>query len=355
MKKILLLFLIGLSVIKCDEEFDFKQQMIFIYEFINFGRPAYQVEKLTISTDLEKLAKKYSDYLLKHPEVPITEHSGNTYEGTKLGENIYVGKKCIEFFYNSVESWFQEKKIYFKDSKRAKPSPETAHFTQLVWKNSKLIGCGLSCNDDICYLVCDFYPPGNIENEYEENVFDFKYVEEGEEPIKILEDDQKNLVEEEDADSKNALEKFRDEITEIHNYYRKLHGVGEVERDSELEKIAQNSAKEIAEYEGIELKKTTEKYEGNNVCENIFITARDFNGKKVVDEWYSTIKYYNFNKPVSFKPELADRFINVIWKSTKKIGCGYAVNDGYHFATCVYYPCDNCDTLFSENVLPESE
>ena len=352
MKKILLLFLIILSI---SEKFDLKKQLEMIYEYINIGRSFYHVEECTISTDLEKLAQKYSDYLLQHPEVPITKHSKKTYLGSNLGKTIYVGKKVDDYFFNVILAWFEEGTFYFKDSKRAKPSPKTANFTQLVWKNSKLIGCGLSCNDDLCYLVCDFYPPGNIENEYEENVFDFKYVEEGEDPIKILEDDQKNLVEEEDADSKKALEKFRDEITEIHNYYRKLHGVGEVERDSELEKIAQNSAKEIAEYEGIELKKTTEKYEGNNVCENIFITARDFNGKKVVDEWYSTIKYYNFNKPVSFKPELADRFINVIWKSTKKIGCGYAVNDGYHFATCVYYPCDNCDTLFSENVLPESE
>ena len=350
MKKILLLFLIILSV---SEKFDLKKQLEMIYEYINIGRSFYHVEECTISTDLEKLAQKYSDYLLQHPEVPITKHSKKTYLGSNLGETIYVGKKVDDYFFNVILAWFEEGTFYFKDSKRAKPSPKTANFTQLVWKNSKLIGCGLSCNDDICYLVCDFYPPGNIENEYEENVSAFLY-QKGER--KIIAEEQENLLEDKDTDFKKYLEKFRDEITERHNYYRRQHGVGEVERDSELEKIAQNSAKEIAEYEGIDIKKTTEKYEGKNVCESIFITARDFNGKKVVDEWYSRIKYYDFNNPSSFKTKYADEFINIVWKDTKKIGCGYAVaDDGYYFATCVYYPCDNCDTLFSENVLPESE
>ena len=350
MKKILLLFLIILSV---SEKFDLKKQLEMIYEYINIGRSFYHVEECTISTDLEKLAQKYSDYLLQHPEVPITKHSKKTYLGSNLGETIYVGKKVDDYFFNVILAWFEEGTFYFKDSKRAKPSPKTANFTQLVWKNSKLIGCGLSCNDDLCYLVCDFYPPGNIENEYEENVSAFLY-QKGEH--KKIEEKQENLLEDKDTDFKKSLEKFRDEITERHNYYRRQHGAGEVERDSELEKIAQNSAKEISEYKGIDIKKTTEKYEGKNICESIFITARDFNGKKAVDEWYSRIKYYDFNNPSSFKTKYADEFINIVWKDTKKIGCGYAVaDDGYYFATCVYYPCDNCDILFSENVLPESE
>ena len=200
-----------------------------IYEYINIGRSFYHVEECTISTDLEKLAQKYSDYLLEHPEVPITEHSKKTYLGSNLGETIYVGKKVDDYFFNVILAWFEEGTFYFKDSKRAKPSPKTANFTQLVWKNSKLIGCGLSCNDDLCYLVCDFYPPGNIENEYEENVSAFLY-QKGER--KIIAEEQENLLEDKDTDFKKELEKFRDEITERHNYYRKLHGVGEVERDS---------------------------------------------------------------------------------------------------------------------------
>ncbi len=47
------------------------------------------------------------------------------------------------------------------------------------------------------------------------------------------------------------MEKFRKEITERHNYYRKEHNVGELERDSELEKIAQNAAEYMSEIDSI--------------------------------------------------------------------------------------------------------
>ena len=50
--------------------------------------------------------------------------------------------------------------------------------------------------------------------------------------------DDKMILAEDVSDSK-TLEKFRNEITERHNYYRKKHNVGELERDSKLEKIAQ--------------------------------------------------------------------------------------------------------------------
>ena len=48
----------------------------------------------------------------------------------------------------------------------------TGHFTQLVWKGSKQIGCGAACNsNNKCYLTCNYYPPGNYLGQFENNVF----------------------------------------------------------------------------------------------------------------------------------------------------------------------------------------
>ena len=48
------------------------------------------------------------------------------------------------------------------------------------------------------------------------------------------------------------------------------------------------------------------------------------------------------------------QFINLIWKNTKKIGCGYACEENECFAICTYYPCGGCEYLYSKNVLPKS-
>ncbi len=49
---------------------------------------------------------------------------------------------------------------------------ETGHFTQLVWKNTEKIGAGIAYNSDRtkAYAVAQYSPPGNYEDQYQENV-----------------------------------------------------------------------------------------------------------------------------------------------------------------------------------------
>jgi hypothetical protein len=55
---------------------------------------------------------------------------------------------------------------------------ETGHFTQMVWKNSKRIGCAWNTNTcksngmNFYKLVCEYDPPGNIVggNYFKDNV-----------------------------------------------------------------------------------------------------------------------------------------------------------------------------------------
>ena len=62
-------------------------------------------------------------------------------------------------------TWYAEEKHY----SYAQPgfSYHTGHFTQLVWKGSKKLGCGYAaCNGKHgtpgYYLVCEYSPAGNI-------------------------------------------------------------------------------------------------------------------------------------------------------------------------------------------------
>jgi hypothetical protein len=52
------------------------------------------------------------------------------------------------------------------------PAP-SYHFTQLVWKSTKRIGCAWSinkCGANFYYLYCEFDPMGNIWPYYAQNV-----------------------------------------------------------------------------------------------------------------------------------------------------------------------------------------
>ncbi|CAH1249114.1 GLIPR2 [Branchiostoma lanceolatum] len=57
----------------------------------------------------------------------------------------------------AVNTWYSEAACYHKDS----PGPNfqnIAHFSQLVWKSSRRVGCGVSGR----YMCCNYSPHGNI-------------------------------------------------------------------------------------------------------------------------------------------------------------------------------------------------
>lgn len=121
----------------------------------------------------EDLAVSSQDWADKHVCGDPIVHSGNTYKGEKLGENIAYGYNFIEA--GGVTSWFNEIVDYnFNDPVY---SSSTGHFTQLVWAASTEIGCGYKyCGEYYGnYVVCEYNPEGNIifnggYSEFTENV-----------------------------------------------------------------------------------------------------------------------------------------------------------------------------------------
>ena len=64
-----------------------------------------------------------------------------------------------------TSSWYNEIQKY--DFNNQGFSQGTGHFTQVVWKSSNQLGCGHSSG----FVVCNYYPAGNYQGEYERNVF----------------------------------------------------------------------------------------------------------------------------------------------------------------------------------------
>jgi uncharacterized protein YkwD len=99
-------------------------------------------------------------------------HSGGTY-----GENLYYasstsGIDAAAAASGAVDSWYGESAHYRYGSGF---SSATGHFTQLVWKGSVRLGCGMAraSNGSMnsVYVVCSYDPPGNVTSQFPQNVF----------------------------------------------------------------------------------------------------------------------------------------------------------------------------------------
>lgn len=98
---------------------------------------------------------------------------------TKYGENIYATwgsfSNNTDFIKNAIDLWYSEVKYY----NYSKPgfSSKTGHFTQVVWKNTKRLGCGVKkCKDGMVIISCQYDPVGNYIGQFKENVLPIKSI-----------------------------------------------------------------------------------------------------------------------------------------------------------------------------------
>lgn len=61
-----------------------------------------------------------------------------------------------------VDSWSSEKKYYNHAGNACAPSEVCGHYTQVVWKSTSAVGCGMAvCDNRDQIWVCQYSPAGN--------------------------------------------------------------------------------------------------------------------------------------------------------------------------------------------------
>jgi len=79
----------------------------------------------------------------------------------QYGENIFIGTAGYYGMADAVIAWESEKKDYKYGPIDEKTWHPAGHYTQVVWRSTKTIGCGKSlCNGNMI-VVCNYDPPGN--------------------------------------------------------------------------------------------------------------------------------------------------------------------------------------------------
>lgn len=127
-------------------------------------------------------------------------------------------------------------------------------------------------------------------------------------------------------------------ILERHNFWRAEDGVNEkLEWSEEMAELAADWAKKLKR-KGCGFEHRPD----NNFGENLFKgTTGYFDAAYVVDAWASEKEFYNYEKNDCKPGEMCGHYTQIVWKSTKKVGCAKIVCDGMDIWVCNYDPPGN--------------
>ena len=293
---------------------------------INQIRTLHQVPELISSGDIDSISQSFANKLAKNGQL---DYSNNTYKGYDLGEILFYNELGEVDTESVIDSWYKDSKEFrFNNSNY---NPEATPFAQLVWKSTKLIGIGFSKDEKGgTYIVANFYPAGNVANQYSFNVFP---------PKGDLEEIRKR--------SKEEFTKFELEALEAHNKYRAKHHSPPLKLNKDLCKIAKDYAEKLLQINAVNY--SFGKYKGNDMGENIFTCqGTEATGEMATNDWYNEVKSHNFKK--DFQKDTG-HFTQLVWKDTKEVGFGVANRGNIYYVVANYYPPGNFLGQYHKNVL----
>ncbi|GAC98083.1 hypothetical protein PHSY_005672 [Pseudozyma hubeiensis SY62] len=138
----------------------------------NAERARYGLQPLQWNVELANMASCWAD-------LKAYGHSEDHFAAS--GENIAVGlgDPCytdpMEGMKNAVYSFLDEDRNWATNPHM---SEDNGHWTQIVWKETQFVGCAVSQRKHFMpesmqedkasmYVVCEYYPPGNVEGQFE--------------------------------------------------------------------------------------------------------------------------------------------------------------------------------------------
>ncbi|KAJ9474501.1 SCP domain-containing protein [Pseudozyma hubeiensis] len=138
----------------------------------NAERARYGLQPLQWNVELANMASCWAD-------LKAYGHSEDHFAAS--GENIAVGlgDPCytdpMEGMKNAVYSFLDEDRNWARNPHM---SEDNGHWTQIVWKETQFVGCAVSQRKHFMpeslqedkasmYVVCEYYPPGNVEGQFE--------------------------------------------------------------------------------------------------------------------------------------------------------------------------------------------
>ncbi len=110
---------------------------------------------LAWSDKLAVMAQRWATTLIQRGTL---EHQGG-----QFGENLFEISGGHATPSSVVSAWMSEEANYNHETNSCKG--RCGHYTQVIWRSTKLVGCGVARAGEREVWVCDYDPPGNIVGE----------------------------------------------------------------------------------------------------------------------------------------------------------------------------------------------
>ncbi len=81
-----------------------------------------------------------------------------------VGENLFVSNNAAEPIASVVPDWLDEKPNYDAKTGECLPDSVCTHYSQIMWRETTLIGCGINrhlTDKWLVFVVCNYSPAGN--------------------------------------------------------------------------------------------------------------------------------------------------------------------------------------------------
>lgn len=121
----------------------------------NLARAAIRLPPLRWDPKLARYAQRYANQ--RRFDCAL-RHSGSPY-----GENIFWGSGYRWRPAEAAVAWVSERKFYNYRSNSCGGGRECGHYTQIVWRGSRRVGCArVRCaKGKGVFMTCNYDPPGN--------------------------------------------------------------------------------------------------------------------------------------------------------------------------------------------------
>jgi uncharacterized protein YkwD len=82
------------------------------------------------------------------------------------GENLWMGTRLAYSYASMTGAWVDERRDYkngrFPNLSMTGSWHDVGHYTQIIWAGTRSVGCAMSSNETNEYMVCRYFPAGNV-------------------------------------------------------------------------------------------------------------------------------------------------------------------------------------------------